>query len=59
MRKGRWKLRLADDTTQLFNLQTDPGEQFNRVGDRPELAEEMRAQMKAFADSVGAQLPDE
>ena len=59
MREGRWKLRLADDTTQLFDLRTDPGEQFNRVGDRPELVEEMRAQMKAFADSVGAQLPDE
>jgi len=59
MQEGRWKLRLAGDTTQLFDLRTDPAERFNRAGERPELVEAMRAQMEAFADSVGTALPDE
>jgi len=56
MREGRWKLRVAGDTTQLFNLQTDPGERFNRAGDRPGRVEEMRERMEAFADEVGTEV---
>lgn len=59
MREGRWKLRVAGDTTQLFDLRTDPAERFNRAGERPDLVEEMRAQMEAFADSVEADVAGE
>jgi len=59
MREGRWKLRLAGDTTQLFDLRTDPAERFNRADGRPDLVQEMRAQMKTFADSVGTEVPGE
>ncbi len=59
MRDGRWKLRLAGDSTQLFDLRTDPDERFNRADERPDLVEEMRAQMETFADSVGTELPEE
>ena len=59
MREGRWKLRLAGDTTQLFNMQDDPKERFNRADERPDLVREMRAQMQQFADSVEAPLPGE
>lgn len=59
MRDGRWKLRVAGDSTQLFDLRTDPDERFNRADDRPELVEEMRAQMEAFADTVGTAVAGE
>jgi arylsulfatase A-like enzyme len=59
MREGRWKLRVAGDTTQLFDLQGDPAERFNRAAGHPERVEAMRARMEAFADSVGATLPEE
>lgn len=36
MRKGEWKLREVDGKTQLFNLQEDPGERFNRASEKPE-----------------------
>ncbi|MFB6247177.1 MAG: sulfatase [Salinibacter sp.] len=59
MREGRWKLRVAGDTTQLFDLQNDPAERFNRASGHPERVEAMRAQMKAFADSVGVSVTEE
>ena len=59
MREGRWKLRVAGDTTQLFDLQNDPAERFNRASGHPERVERMRARMEAFADSVGTTLPEE
>lgn len=59
MREGRWKLRLAGDTTQLFDMRTDPNERFNRAAERPELVRELRGQMQAFADSIGTSLPED
>jgi arylsulfatase A-like enzyme len=59
MREGRWKLRVAGDTTQLFDLQNDPAERFNRAAGHPEQVEAMLDQMETFADSVGATLPKE
>lgn len=57
MREGPWKLRVAGDTPQLFHVQEDVGERFNRADDHPERVEQMRHQMKVFADSVGTRLP--
>jgi arylsulfatase A-like enzyme len=59
MRKGEWKLRLAQDRVQLFNLQLDPGERFNRASEKPEIVRELRKEMEAFAGEVGVEMPDE
>ena len=56
MRKGDWKLRQVDGNTQLFNLQEDPGERFNRTSEKPELVEEIRKEMKEFAEEVDAEV---
>ena len=53
MRKGKWKLRLEGENIQLFNLQVDPGERFNRAAEKPDLVEEIREDMKRFAGEVG------
>jgi len=58
MRVGPWKLRVAGDTTQLFNLQNDPAERFNRAEGHPDRVEKMQAQMETFADSVEADLTE-
>lgn len=58
IREGAWKLRVAGDTTQLFNLQEDPGERFNRADEHPERVQEMRAQMEAFAEEVGTDVAE-
>ncbi|PQJ33286.1 hypothetical protein BSZ35_00540 [Salinibacter sp. 10B] len=53
MRIGPWKLRVAGDTTQLFNLQSDPAERFNRAPKHPERVSRMRRAMRRMADSLG------
>lgn len=58
MREGPWKLRVAGDTTQLFNLQVDPGERFNRAGEHPDRVRAMREQMKQFATEVGTEVAE-
>lgn len=57
LREGNWKLRLAGDEPQLFNLQSDPGERFNRAEEKPELVKELRQTMRTRAQEVGAVLP--
>lgn len=56
MRIGKWKLRLASDTPELFNLQIDPGERYNRAPEKPELVNDIRQQMKVFAEEVGSKI---
>lgn len=57
LRVGEWKLRLAGGEQELFNLQVDPGERFNRAGDKPEIVEQIRQKMLQFAKEVGATVP--
>lgn len=57
MRRGPWKLRLAEKRPELFNLQDDPGERFNRAGDHPEIVEELRREMTARAEELGIPVP--
>lgn len=57
LREGKWKLRLAGDEPQLFNLQSDPGERFNRAEEKPELVKTLRQIMRTRAREVGAELP--
>jgi len=58
MREGRWKLRLAGDTTQLFHVQNDPAERFNRAAEHPGRVRRMRARMAKFAAEADADLPE-
>jgi len=57
MRSGRWKLRLDGQQEQLFDLQLDPGERFNRADEHPEIVDEIRRRMQELAQEVGASLP--
>lgn len=57
MRRGSWKLRLTGNQPQLFNLQIDPAERFNRADGKPDLVESLRKQMKQFANDAGGHLP--
>lgn len=58
MRIGEWKLRLMEVEPELFNLQDDPGERFNRAEDHPEIVQEIRERMENLAIEVGADLPE-
>jgi arylsulfatase A-like enzyme len=57
LRSGRWKLRLMEDDPQLFNVQVDPGERFNRAADRPRLVDSLRRAMTRLAAEVDATMP--
>ena len=63
VRQGSWKLRVAKAdgggkdaalVTQLFNLDTDPSERFNRAKDMPELVASMGERMRVFDGEVKA-----
>jgi arylsulfatase A-like enzyme len=58
VREGPWKFRLAGNNPQpeLFHLEWDPGEQYNRARTEPETARRLAARLKAFGAEVGAQL---
>ncbi|MDX1642218.1 MAG: hypothetical protein R3220_11000, partial [Balneolaceae bacterium] len=57
LRLGKWKLRLMEEEAELFNLQDDPGERFNRADDHPEIVQEIRNRMEEIASEVEVVLP--
>lgn len=56
MRQAEWKLRVAGGQPELFNLQLDPGERYNRADDEPEIVTRLERRMRQFADEVGSQI---
>jgi arylsulfatase A len=54
MRQGAWKLRIAGGQPELFNLQLDPGERYNRADEKPEIVDQLERRMRQFADEVGS-----
>ena len=56
IRKGAWKLIefLEDGRTELFNLEHDIGETNNLIGEQAVRAAEMRAELDAWRQQVGA-----
>jgi arylsulfatase A-like enzyme len=56
LRVGKWKLRVVLEEPELFELQSDPGEQFNRAADQPEIAERLRGRMEEVAEEAGAKV---
>lgn len=53
MRVGEWKLRVTSGRPELFNLQADPGEQFNRAEDKPDVVKDIRTRMEETAEEAG------
>jgi len=61
MVKGDWKLIHAfeDDSLRLFDLKSDIGETNNLAQSRPELAQKLFAELKAWQKDVKALIPTE
>ncbi|MDR8393315.1 sulfatase [Aliifodinibius sp. S!AR15-10] len=57
MRIGKWKLRLVEEKPQLFNLQNDPGERFNRAEEYPEIVKKIQDRMIMRASDLGIEIP--
>ncbi len=59
IRKGAWKLihYHEDDRVELFNLESDLGEQDDLAKARPELAAEWKAELKRQLQESGARFP--
>jgi arylsulfatase A len=53
VRIGDWKLRTVDEEFELFHMQTDPFERYNRATDKPEIVERLHSRMKEMANEVG------
>ena len=56
MRVGNWKLRVVNNTEELFNMQTDPGEKYNRAAEHPEIVKEIKLKMQALAKETNAKI---
>ncbi|HBJ37771.1 MAG TPA: sulfatase, partial [Planctomycetaceae bacterium] len=58
-RQGPWKLihYYEDDRTELYNLESDLGEQNNLATAEPNRASLMKAKLEEFLNSVGAKFP--
>jgi len=55
LRVGPWKLRTVDGV-QLFNLDIDPSERYNRAEEKPELVEQLTKRMRKMAEEVVARM---
>ncbi len=59
IRDKEWKLihYWEDGRDELYNLQSDPGEQKDMAGQQPKIASKLRAQLQSFLDKVNAKTP--
>ncbi|MFO8013551.1 MAG: sulfatase [Phycisphaerae bacterium] len=55
VRDEEWKLRTRDGV-ELFNLQSDPSERYNRAEEKPEIVERLHKRMEAKAEEIGARV---
>ena len=51
IRAGNWKLRTADGD-ELFDLEIDPSERYNRAQDFPQIVADLKARLQRYADSL-------
>lgn len=58
LRVGDWKLRLASGEPELFNLQLDPSERYNRVNENDDIAVEIYQRMLDWAQEVGVHVSE-
>jgi arylsulfatase A len=54
VRMGEWKLRLKDGT-ELFNLELDPSERYNRAAELPDIVAKLTKRLNEMAATPGAQ----
>jgi arylsulfatase A len=59
IRRGPWKLieYFEDGHAELYNLEEDIGEKHDLAAAKPDLAAELRQQLKGWRDGVGAAMP--
>ena len=59
VREGRWKLIewFENETTELYNLEEDPGEENNLVDEYPEIAQRLQQRLQSWRKEVGARYP--
>jgi arylsulfatase A-like enzyme len=55
LRVGPWKLRTVDGI-QLYNLDIDPSERYNRAKEKPELVKQLTKRMRKMAEEVGIRM---
>ena len=55
LRAGPWKLRTVDGV-QLYNLDIDPSERYNRAEEKPELVEQLTKRMHQMAEELGVKI---
>ena len=57
IRKGAWKLRHTEEQgMELFNLNADPSEMYNRAQELPELSNELLLEMQEFAKQTNSNI---
>ncbi len=57
IREQEWKLRITEtDSVQLFNLNEDPSEQYNRAASFPDKVLKLKSKMKVFAKETGSEV---
>jgi arylsulfatase A len=52
IREQQWKLIITGTKTELFDIQNDPGEAKNRVGDNPEVVKHLREESRLYWDTI-------
>ena len=59
IRRGKWKLHeyFEDGTLELYNLNSDLGERQNLAKKKPEIAQRLHKELKAWRSSVNAPVP--
>jgi arylsulfatase A len=57
VRQGPWKLTLAPSSPELFNLDVDPSERFDKASAQPELARRLQERIAAFQSELTASQP--
>lgn len=60
-RSGKWKLHqyFEDGRLELYNLETDPGEQNNLAESEPDITQELLDRMEKWRQETGAPVPDQ
>ena len=56
VRVGEWKLRTVEQEMELFHMESDPFERYNRAADHPEVVEELYGKMREMAAEVGSRI---
>ena len=46
-----------EEEPELFNLQDDPGERFNRAADYPSIVKDIQDRMAELVEELGSKLP--